>query len=925
MADEAMTFALRLVLNTLGGGPTDDDALAETVTQVLGMLQSLGRDVPNYEALVREVESRVSVWQPEETSLEDNTGHKEWLQERRGDISWSFWERYRRYLEDFQTLPPAVIGRVDASTDRVLALLEDPSRPGSWDRRGMVVGQVQSGKTGHYTALACKAVDAGYRLVVVLAGLHNSLRSQTQLRLDEGLLGFDTQFAYRSTDDGHRGFGAGRVLGVDHPVMGSLTTSKADGDFNRSVATRLAMPLGQIPVLLVVKKNASILRNLLEWVTKMPGISGADSSRTGLIHGLPLLVIDDEADNASINTKRLTSTDDEDPTTINRLIRGLLASFEKSAFVAYTATPYANIFITPDDSERHGLDLFPRHFIESLKPPSNYLGPTRVFGLTDQEDPRAVVDPLPITRTIDDFADWIPDRHKKHWVVSDRVPESLERAVRSFLVTCAVRSARGRPSEHNSMLIHVTRFQAVQAQVADRVEHLLETLQYRIKYGDGAATSLLDQLEALWQSDFVPTSKAMGSLDLDWSDVRDQLPAAAAKAVVRTINGTSQDALEYYEKRNTGLSVIAVGGDKLSRGLTLEGLSVSYYLRASRMYDTLMQMGRWFGYRPGYEDLCRLYTSRDLREWYTEITQAAEELRGDFDEMADRGGTPEDYGLRVRTSPAGLTVTAPAKMRNAYQIDLSFSGEAPESVSFSTIPSILQKNWKALENLVDALESEFGHVEPTEAQNLIWRDVPAHLVEAFFQNYRGEPEARRARPELIWRYIGDCRRNGELASWTVAVIGKRSEGEPLSLGGYRIHAAIRSNINPIAEIKAEQRYRIRRVLSPPDEGLDLSNQQIEAAATAADNAGRRPVGRWLREQRSPTSGLLLIYPLSPGAAKPLPPQDDVNRDPGQVVPAPMVGFVASFPRSDARVVSRYAVNEIFRIMELDVLEDLDDE
>src|SRR5262249_12617745 len=127
-------------------------------------------------------------------------------------------------------------------------------------------------------------------------------------------------------------------------------------------------------------------------------------------------------------------------------------------------------------------------------------------------------------------------------------------------------------------------------------------------------------------------------------DVAANLPKVASTVTIKLINGSAKDALEYDAARQTGINVIAIGGDKLSRGLTLEGLTVSYFLRASRMYDTLMQMGRWFGYRDGYADLCRLYTTRELVDWYRDITVANEELLALFDEMAAVGGTPRDFG-----------------------------------------------------------------------------------------------------------------------------------------------------------------------------------------------------------------------------------------------------------------------------------------
>ena len=235
----------------------------------------------------------------------------------------------------------------------------------------------------------------------------------------------------------------------------------------------------------------------------------------------------------------------------------------------------------------------------------------------------------------------MPDKHKKDWIPPGQLPASLRDAISSFVLACAARRARGKVSNHNSMLVHVTRFQDVQGRVAEQVADQLRLLRDRIRYGDrNARIPVEDELRALWERDFVPTSAWFPADQIStvtWPEVWDQARAAAEKIQVRIINGTSRDALEYYEHRRTGLSVIAVGGNKLSRGLTLEGLSVSYYLRASKTYDTLLQMGRWFGYRPGYEDLCRLYTTPALRDAYAEITAANEELRREFEEMAALG------------------------------------------------------------------------------------------------------------------------------------------------------------------------------------------------------------------------------------------------------------------------------------------------
>ena len=248
----------------------------------------------------------------------------------------------------------------------------------------MVVGQVQSGKTSNYTGLICKAVDAGYKVIIVLAGIHNSLRSQTQLRLDEGFLGRDTQVK-RAYEEGIAPLGVGNIrLNNKKLIVHSATSSEEKGDFNNRVANKLGLiPGGHDPILMVVKKNKSVLTNLVKWALS----TVTEQAGKRIMRDVPLLVIDDEADHASINTKLMLdengkSVDDDNVTAINGLIRKLLNSFEQSAYIGYTATPFANIFIYPNSlSNKHCTDLFPRSFIINLPAPSNYIGPAQVFGL----------------------------------------------------------------------------------------------------------------------------------------------------------------------------------------------------------------------------------------------------------------------------------------------------------------------------------------------------------------------------------------------------------------------------------------------------------------------------------------------------------------------------------------------------------------
>ncbi len=506
-ADLLLAVQLTVRMVSVEELPTTE-RIATSATRVLTMLRDGGQAKNvGLEDVIREVESRCNVFVPASTHLEDLRGHHEWLADRRGAIEWRFWERYRRYLADTEDLEPQALRSLDDTTNDVLRFNEDPGRSGPWDRRGMVVGQVQSGKTANYIGLICKAADAGYRLIVVLAGMHNSLRAQTQLRLDQGFLGFDTQ--RRMLDGRTEKMGVGAMPGAAIYPVHTLTDSSEKGDFKLAVAKQAHVMVGGTdPILLVVKKNKTILDNLIKWATFLAEQQDRDSGRS-VVRGVPLLVIDDEADNASVDTGERPAADDPQadeyaPTAINGLIRRLLRSFEKSAYVGYTATPFANIFIfkddNPDTNKRFGEDLFPRSFIVRLQPPSTYFGPLTVFGTVADPTIGIPESPgLPIVKTVDDQAVWIPDRHRSDWSVGP-LPGSLKLALRSFILVCAARAARGHERAHNSMLVHVTRFTAVQSQVYDQVRDEVEFLQQRLRRGDGERSdSLLAELKSIGQ------------------------------------------------------------------------------------------------------------------------------------------------------------------------------------------------------------------------------------------------------------------------------------------------------------------------------------------------------------------------------------------------------------------------------------------
>jgi Z1 domain len=913
---------ITVALQLLDGedAPTSETIL-DTICSVVEMFrkkkQFADAEIVDINRLVKEVETLCNVYVPSVSTLDDPRGHDEWLLSRRGEIEWKFWERYQRYLNEEIKMPPQAIRRLDDVTNQLLSRLESPLRQGSWDRRGMVVGQVQSGKTSNYMALICKAADAGYKLIVVLAGLHNSLRSQTQLRLDEGFLGFDTQ-KRGLFDPNNVRLGVGRLTGAKLYHVHSLTNS-ADkgGDFSLNVANQANVMIGGgDPVLLVVKKNYSVLKNLLKWSTILQ--SSSQGGSRSQVHGVPLLLIDDEADNASINTNpspddSSDSDEDLDPTKINGLIRKLLNSFEQSAYIGYTATPFANIFIADKITNKEfGEDLFPRSFIVNLQPPSNYFGPAKLFGLaTDPIVSQETASGLPLIRIVNDYEEWIPDKHKKGHQ-PETLPQSVQQAIKAFILTCAIRRVRGQINAHNSMLVHVTRFTAVQGIVAEQVEEELSFLQKRLRYGDGyASDQVMDEFKILWNTDFELTMQKFSESDLipvSWDQAKEELHTAASKIEVRKINGTAKDTLQYVEHKD-GLSVICIGGDKLSRGLTLEGLSISYYLRATTMYDTLMQMGRWFGYRTGYTDLCRLYSTSTLIGWYRDITAADEELRQMFEDMAAQDKTPEDYGLGVRKHPDGLMITAAAKMRNGQKVKLSYSQSIVETVVFFNDDKISQQNLLATEQLIRDIDTRYHRKEDIRG-NYLWDAVDGEAIVDFLTDYTTNKAARTVRSSLLNKYIRSRMTDNELISWTVALISP--EGNDISnvfpdIPDLTVRLAKRTCISDLSD----PRYRIRRLVSPQDEWIDFSNEELHQAVQETQRIWKEdpgkskrteppiyPSGPVVRRTRPHKRGLLILYILAYDSKTPS---------------VPIPGFAISFPESKRGEAStiEYMVNNVF--------------
>lgn len=870
----------------------------------------------------RYIQENFNIRMDEFRIIEAPERRKHWIGDAKSNITWNFWNRYREYLAE-KNYSETILNQIDKLTDRTLDGLFNPTEKIIVGKRGLVVGQVQSGKTSNYTGLICKAADAGYKLIIVLAGIHNNLRSQTQLRLDEGFLGFDTQHQRAYNENGVV-IGVGRInqIGVAH----SLTSSLNNGDF----ATKAADSMGGFsfntaePIIAVVKKNSKVLERLFTWLSAKAETLPDGSKK---ITSKSLLLIDDEADNASINTNK----DEDIATTINQHIKNILNLCERSGYVGYTATPFANIFIPIKED-----DLFPRDFIINIPPPSNYIGPERVFGikvLEDDNEENNIV--LPIVNRIDDYRDSIPNGHKKDDQFPTELPDSLKTAIKCFILTCAIRKLRGQDKVHNSMLVHVSRYTRWQKQIKELVENTFNSYRLGIEFN---SPIILNELKKAFEEDHeysydysfkenkkiqtisvtesYKSYKTVSKIILDtmpnvdsqvsvhtWEEVLPHLHSATAKIEVREINGGSGDALNYFDHKD-GLSVIAVGGNKLSRGLTLEGLSVSYYLRASRMYDTLMQMGRWFGYRPGYVDLCRLFTSRELNEWFCHITLASEELRSEFEYMSDvAGSTPEQYALRVRTHPGVLQISASNKIRRAVNIDISWAGRLVESYQLQKNHTVVQKNLQVAKNLINSLPKNYIRND----NHILWKNIPVDIVKPFFQNFKVSESLKKVDPINLLNFIEISNKSSELIYWNIGIITKRRTDKDIV---YNLNST--NNINDIVCIvrtdddkkddKTNFNIRKNHIISPKDEFIDLTDDEKRIALDRTiqlnkDYKNDFPKGEVVRNEiRKATTALLLLYFLNPIEA-------------GCSECEPIVGFAVSFPKSKVNPTVQFAVHQ----------------
>lgn len=697
-----------------------------------------------------------------------------------------FWNLFSLYHSQKGDLDRASLGKLgDITLPNLMNCLGNPKEKLSKQRKryGLVLGDVQSGKTSTYSGLICKAADAGVKVVILLAGITENLRQQTQERIEEDIVGLTIR-----TDNFHNNqptnVGVGTLPGWENKVT---TFTLYEDDFNMARAKSMSSIGSQKSIVLfVVKKNVPVLTHLHEWLTGSNQHLNADGK-------LPysLLLIDDEADNASINTKDSTL----DPTATNRKIREICEVFMDSNYVGFTATPFANIFINPEtDEEMVTADLFPKDFIYVLPTPDPYIGAQKIFGQPSKEHPNYgscsymldncyITDIKELTNTeIHNLTEQqlnegpIYFKHQKTW--RGQLPFSLIESVRCFYLANAIRDLDiNQQLAPRTMLINVSRYVGVHSYLKKEIDQLVTNdykeirINFSVDHDKNVKNELYMELHRLFEIHYSSCGHTWEEVGAKNSLLRGEKP----KVIV--VNGTKEsreDTPDY--KRNPSLRLIAVGGFALSRGLTLKGLSTSYFYRNTSTYDVLMQMGRWFGYRPNYEKVCRIWITNTSANWYREIAEATEELKSELAHMQSLELTPRDFGLRIRRDDTALEITARNKMRKAgkYEIRTTFWGDVFETPYFST--SILDNNINldVTRSWLKKLSDEVAIPQKVKGfSSYIIRNVPANDIISLLGEIRTSNKNLKFNKTNISRFIADNKDN--LIKWDVVIVGGTSD------------------------------------------------------------------------------------------------------------------------------------------------------
>ncbi|MBB6611780.1 Z1 domain-containing protein [Pontibacter sp. Tf4] len=804
-------------------------------------------------------------------------GFQTWLTaDRRNATDWNYSDRYFTYLGNTGR-PEKVVEETRVSSLEILEKIGDPESREPFYIKGLVVGSVQSGKTGNFNAVINRAIDAGYGLIIVLSGIMEDLRSQTQLRIENDVVGSGITDLSAETK-GPKGVGRIRRFGLqgDKSVDQVVAVTSFKSDFNKPLADA-DFSLDKTNIL-VCKKNVSVLRNLIVWLHDY-----LEEFKDK--HNIPLLILDDEADNASLNNAGAKGREYASKT--NGHIRALLDLFKRKTYLGYTATPFANVLQDRNEAPENDWvvkyklkgesgekslsqvsNIFPDDFIVLLNPPSNYIGAKQIFETLQPID-NIAGEKIPLIEVVRDHTESFPTRvyrqedgsligvenfeNKEEWEErfgpfggyldftsyqeyrkSTRaskstdsfpaaLPNSVRESIRCFVLSVAIRDSRKSSmlysalyNPHHTMLVHISRYTSWQNATKKLVEEYIRKLQTDLPNDfPGNPDSVYAVFEKTWYryyagiieniSSYLPKGYQDEFLTpITFEALKNYLPDAIQDIEVKAINSVTNDKLEYSKK--SPKKIIAIGGNRLSRGFTLEGLTINYFVRSTNYSDTLLQMGRWFGYRPGYLDCCKLFTTQDSIDKFDATTRTIEELEAEFRKMEAKNKTPENFVLRVRKHPGTLKITRPSILKNAKEVKWSYQDQLEQTTRFDVRKEKILKVWTDFKN---GIAGSLAFSAEREGFLTCSTDIPGILRILQLENNFDED----VRNGLI-RFIELCREKGKLSKWTIAV---KTRGNATAVTGKGTLKAGESNLpvdvnlsvrkGPSKDNSSQSRYR----------------------------------------------------------------------------------------------------------------------
>ena len=882
-----------------------------------------------------EIEVGIKVFDP--NFLVKDRMSKFWLAKRKASMPpYAYFNRYKVYLgkEEFAQ---KTIQSIESTCEQILSFCADPEN-GANKKKGLVVGDVQSGKTANYLGLINMAYDYGYRIVVLLAGSTDSLRLQTQKRTDAGVIGAISDSIGNSIE----------YIGVGIPGQNhyAIPFTNQNYDFKKFLQKNINATFSDFrkPVVLVVKKNGKILESVSERLQ-------AELSDKGVIDTKSILIIDDEADYASVNTKKPGN----DASTINKLVRTIFNKFPIASYVGYTATPFANIFINPYDVENNR-DLFPSDFIVQLNASSAYFGGRKVFP-KDEADREKHLRVLSEEEPL-----FLPVIHEKEYCY-EGLAESVKEAIYVFLINCVIRSVRGQQKKHRSMMINITRFNNIQSQIEEKVKDFVELLTCEIEQlssrglEEFVANRHMKTMYEVYKSDKFYKNIRNGANEqgiekVDWATIQAGLYDEIKQIKVVVINSrngkmtqkTSDNKskrFNYDDYKDSGARVIAIGGMVLSRGLTLEGLMVSYYSRNATAYDTLLQMGRWFGYRPNYEDLCRLYITQDNIDRFDAVLDAVEDLKIQFAEMERNNKTPEDFGLMVKESPdtldTTLLVTARNKMLGTESIlcHLNYGGVSADTSKLRRDNAENEHNYRVTECFVNSIPFKYESSPENQSKYYMARNVHKYKIANLIGQLKIPYVNKKFDTEGLAEYIENSE---QFNSWDVVIATGDSKEKSFPQSSKDITCVQRrfhiKNCN-------DEYIRIggsnNRVMEPTvfNAGLWLTEKQKnDILAEKNQNVSEDNISNYLGisdylKRRS--DPILIIYPielttkLNDSEKEIMSEEEKLTKQKiRDSLTKPLMAYAIGFPAKQGRVMIKYRANKI-KLQELEHSEINDEE